>query len=124
MPSSDPPSGPSVSAADLAELRQLLQRHQALLQQCSRELAAIDRRLYSLQQVAMHRATRTTIMPLSQRETQVLRLVAAGLTNLQIGDALEIQPNTVKNYRTRIMSKLLVKKRHEAVALAQVLGFI
>lgn len=113
-----------VSAAELAELRLLLQSRLDLLQQCARDLAAIDRRLYSLQNIAMHSATRAMTLPLTQREQQVLRLVANGLSNPEIGAVLRLQPNTVKNYLTRIMGKLLVKNRRQAVERAQVLGMI
>lgn len=44
--------------------------------------------------------------PLTEREQEVLRLVSQGLTNAQIGTALEISAKTVDNHRTRIMRKL------------------
>lgn len=43
---------------------------------------------------------------LSQREKQVLELVASGLTNKEIGEALGISPNTVARHRGRIMNKI------------------
>jgi DNA-binding CsgD family transcriptional regulator len=43
---------------------------------------------------------------LSKRERQVLELVAEGMTNLQIGETLAINPKTVARHRERIMNKL------------------
>jgi len=43
---------------------------------------------------------------LSERESSVLKLVAQGLTNREIGNRLGISPKTVDTYRCRLMSKL------------------
>lgn len=51
---------------------------------------------------------------LSERELEVLNLVAMGLSNLQIADNLEISPETVKTHIRHIMRKLLVKDRTQA----------
>jgi DNA-binding NarL/FixJ family response regulator len=59
--------------------------------------------------------------PLSARETQVLTLVAQGITNRGIAGALTVSEATVKTYLTRIFTKLGVDDRTAAVteALAQ-----
>jgi ATP/maltotriose-dependent transcriptional regulator MalT len=129
MTSSDdalPPAAPRspLPADELAELRRLLQQQRDLLQQCARDLVAIDRRLYSLQNVAAHAASRAWVVPLTSRELQVLALVAANLSNPEISRALKIKPGTVKNHLTSIIGKLLVKDRSQAVARAQTLGII
>jgi len=49
---------------------------------------------------------KTESKPLSDRECDVLRLIAAGLTNRQIGDKLFISVKTVETHRTKIMQKL------------------
>lgn len=59
-----------------------------------------------------------TNMLLSSRERQVLQLVAQGRDNEQIGATLNISDGTVKNHVTNIYSKLGVRTRAEAVALA------
>lgn len=52
---------------------------------------------------------------LSPRERDVLRLVAGGLTNKEIGERLYLSPRTVKNHVSRIFSKLEVTARTQAV---------
>lgn len=53
---------------------------------------------------------------LTDRETEVLHLMAKGLTNNQIADALAIAEGTVKNHLVNIYQKLGVHSRAEAVA--------
>lgn len=55
---------------------------------------------------------------LSEREVEVLRLVAAGSTNLEISDILCISPHTVKSHVVHILNKLGVKDRTEAAVWA------
>jgi NarL family two-component system response regulator LiaR len=54
----------------------------------------------------------------SEREKDVLRLLANGLTNKQIAAHLKVQPSTVKQYLSYIFSKMRVQNRAEAVAAA------
>jgi LuxR family maltose regulon positive regulatory protein len=60
--------------------------------------------------------------PLSAREVEVLRLMAAGLTNREIGESLFISPETVKKHGSSIFAKLAVGHRTQAVARARDLG--
>ncbi|MFZ0218182.1 MAG: response regulator transcription factor [Candidatus Dormiibacterota bacterium] len=53
---------------------------------------------------------------LSGQEERILRLVADGLTNRQIGERLRLAEKTVKNYVSMILSKLEVARRAEAAA--------
>jgi two-component system, NarL family, response regulator LiaR len=55
---------------------------------------------------------------LSQREREVLRLVAGGRSNKEIGLALDLTENTVKTYVREILSKLQVADRTQAALLA------
>lgn len=50
---------------------------------------------------------------LSKRELEVLRLVSAGKSNSEVGEALGIRPNTVKNHLARMYDKANVNNRTE-----------
>lgn len=69
-------------------------------------------------------ASRPLIEPLSQRELEVLQLIAQGLSNQEIGARLFMALDTVKGHNRRIFDKLQVKRRTEAVARARALGLL
>lgn len=56
---------------------------------------------------------------LSRREEDILRLVAEGKSNREVGEILDIQEKTVKHYMTSILQKLHVRNRVEAAMLAR-----
>lgn len=56
---------------------------------------------------------------LTEREHQVLELVAAGLSNKEIGQQLFLSEKTVKHHMTNILGKLQVRNRVEAAMLSQ-----
>jgi LuxR family maltose regulon positive regulatory protein len=62
--------------------------------------------------------------PLSPRELEVLRLIAAGLTNREIAEKLFLSPETVKKHSASIYAKLGVGHRTEAVARARSLDLL
>jgi LuxR family maltose regulon positive regulatory protein len=64
------------------------------------------------------------IDPLSERELEVLALVADGMTNQEIGDKLYLSLNTVKVHTRNIYSKLGVNSRTQAVAQARIYGIL
>jgi len=64
------------------------------------------------------------IEPLSQRELEVLRLIAQGLSNDEIGKRLFLALDTVKGHNRKIFDKLGVQRRTEAVARARELGLL
>jgi LuxR family maltose regulon positive regulatory protein len=62
--------------------------------------------------------------PLSQRELEVLQLIAQGLSNREISERLFLALDTVKGHNRRIFGKLLVQRRTEAVAKARSLDIL
>jgi two-component system, NarL family, response regulator len=61
---------------------------------------------------------------LSERELDVLRLMAQGMSNLDIGAALSVGGSTVKSHVNRILSKLGVSDRTQAVIVAIKRGIV
>ena len=66
------------------------------------------------------RETRTSTpgVDLTDRERQVLELIAEGLTNRQIGERLDLMEKTVKNYVTGLLRKLGMERRTQAAVYA------
>ncbi len=74
--------------------------------------------------VAMRRPVAVAAEPnpldeLSRREEDILKLVAQGKSNREVGEALDLQEKTVKHYMTSILQKLQVRNRVEAAMLAR-----
>lgn len=72
--------------------------------------------------VAMRRPAEKPENPLddlSKREEDILKLVAQGKSNREVGEALDLQEKTVKHYMTSILQKLQVRNRVEAAMLAR-----
>ncbi len=63
-------------------------------------------------------------VPLTQRETQVLRHVALGLSNKEIGRSLEISVETVKEHVQNILRKIAVNDRTQAAVWAVRKGLV
>jgi DNA-binding NarL/FixJ family response regulator len=61
---------------------------------------------------------------LTSRELDVLRLIARGMSNKEIGEALFLSPATVKTHVARILSKLDLRDRTQAVVLAYESGLV
>ena len=62
--------------------------------------------------------------PLTDREQQILRLAATGMTNRQIAEHLFLVEGSVKNLWTELLQKLQARNRVEAIAIARSRGVI
>jgi len=62
--------------------------------------------------------------PLTERETEILRLMASGYSNKEIANSLNVAEGTVKNHVSNILSKLGVRDRTRAVLKAFQLGIV
>ncbi len=69
-------------------------------------------------------ATQPLIEPLSERELEVLRLLATGMSNPQIAERLYIATSTVRSHLKSIYGKLNVHRRWDAVHRAEELGLL
>lgn len=70
------------------------------------------------------RSVQAPVDPLSNREVEILQLVATGASNKEIAEMLVISEGTVKNHLSNILGKLGVKDRMQAVLNARELGII
>jgi DNA-binding NarL/FixJ family response regulator len=59
-----------------------------------------------------------SVEPISPRELEVLRLIARGMENAEIGEALSISPRTAKNHVSSILTKLKLPGRVQAATYA------
>jgi LuxR family maltose regulon positive regulatory protein len=89
---------------------------------CRTLLAAFD--IEARSHAVDARPDQSLIEPLSQRELEVLRLIAQGLSNREISDRLYVALDTVKGHNRKIFGKLDVQRRTEAIARARELGLL
>jgi two-component system response regulator DesR len=61
---------------------------------------------------------------LSERERQVLEMIAAGATNREIADRLFLSPHTVKDHTSAVYRKVGARNRAQAIVRAQRLGIL
>jgi LuxR family transcriptional regulator, maltose regulon positive regulatory protein len=103
------------------------------LQEISPQLAYLDLLLAAFPEQETRRPkddgkslaqSQSLIDPLSQRELEVLRLIAAGASNEEIARQLVIATSTVKRHVSNIFGKLEVSNRTQAVTRAQSLGLL
>src|ERR1043165_1195282 len=64
------------------------------------------------------------IEPLSDREQEILALIATGATNREIGNQLFLAEGTVKNHVTNVLGKLGVRDRTQAALKAREMGLV
>jgi LuxR family maltose regulon positive regulatory protein len=91
-------------------------------------LPYVDRLVAGLQRAGQDRLAPTSgariLSALSPRETDILTLIAEGLSNKEIARSLDIGPETVKSHLKSIFTKLGVERRAQAVSRAQTLGLV
>jgi LuxR family maltose regulon positive regulatory protein len=73
---------------------------------------------------AAERPPSALVEPLSERELEVLQLIAEGLTNREIASRLSVSLNTVKVHTRNIYGKLNVHSRTQAIVRSQELGLL
>jgi two-component system response regulator NreC len=66
----------------------------------------------------LHIGSAQSDAPLSEREVEVLRLIALGFTSVEIAHQLHLSPRTVESHRAHITGKLGVSTRAELVSYA------
>ena len=106
-------------AADLINAVRVVAAGEALL------APSVTRRLIA--EFASRSATRhkpTELNALTPRETDVLRLIARGHSNLEIADELVVAEQTVKSHIGRILAKLNLRDRAQAVVFAYETGLV
>jgi LuxR family maltose regulon positive regulatory protein len=87
-------------------------------------LEAFDTREKQVTRPPSHPSPSALIEPLSEREVEVLRLLAAGFSNEEIANTLIITVGTVKKHLSTIYGKLDVHSRTAAVAQARDLDIL
>lgn len=87
-------------------------------------LPALNEAQFGLERVRKRGMKSNLIEPLSQREIEVLELIAKGLSNREIGEKLFLALDTVKGHNRRIFEKLQVQRRTEAIARAGELNLL
>ena len=102
-----------VSLEQLAEAIQVVSKGGSLV------LPAMSQRLLSgLEGMNTHFVSLERPDPLTERETEILRLMAGGFSNKEIANSLHVAEGTIKNHVSNILSKLGVRDRTRAVLKA------
>jgi LuxR family transcriptional regulator, maltose regulon positive regulatory protein len=87
-------------------------------------LAACEAEEQKSEDTSSRPPAQSLLEPLSQREVEVLRLMAQGLSNQEMSERLFLALDTVKGHNRKIFGKLQVQRRTEAVARARELGLL
>jgi DNA-binding CsgD family transcriptional regulator len=120
--------------APALEVVRLYERERALTRDLSataldhaRLLGQIAEHTAGLEQLAARIEVSTRGMgtePLTVRDVEILRLIATGMTNREIGAALHLSPGTVRNRIGRLLGKLGATDRTQAAVLALARGLL
>lgn len=109
---------PATAAEHIANATRMIEQHGF-----SHLLSDVDKAKKLISQ-SENKQRATSLDELSDRELEILRLIADGLSNREIGDRLYLALNTVKGHNRRIFSKLQAQSRTEAIARARELNLI
>ena len=111
-------------AQDRVHGLELLEQSLAIFQRC--DVAEDIERVIALQVQVQSQAARVYAYPdgLTEREVEVLRLVAAGKTNPEIAEDLFISPRTVTTHVSNILNKINAVNRAEAASYATREGLV
>jgi two-component system NarL family response regulator len=112
----------NVGAAELLDALQRVHAGEAILAP-SMAVRLLDE-FRSLADGAPREAAPAPVDELSERELDVLRLVAQGLSNKEIADALNLSEHTVKTHLANILEKLHLRSRAHAAAYAVQAGLV
>ena len=107
-------------AADLVQAVRVVAAGEALL------APSVTRRLIAdfAQRPAANRPRPDRLQVLTPRETEVLKLIARGMSNIEISDKLVLAEQTVKTHVGRILAKLGLRDRAQAVVIAYETGLV
>jgi LuxR family maltose regulon positive regulatory protein len=114
-------------AGDGDRARMLLQEARDLLESCPDPGGVVLERLERVERRRRPKRTPSAAVneaDLSERELEVLRLLASPLSQREIGEALYVSLNTIKTHTRQIFRKLGVSTRKEAVARARDRGLV
>lgn len=110
-----------VSGEELAEAIRTVNSGGALIEpSVARKMVAEFARIAPVSKAQTERL----VEPLTEREGEVLRLLAQGLTNREIAQRAHLAEGTVKNYVSAILNKIGARDRTQAALLAQELGLL
>jgi two-component system NarL family response regulator len=112
----------NVGAAELIDALQRVHAGEAILAP-SMAVRLLDE-FRSMAEAAPREAAPASAGELSERELDVLRLVAQGLSNKEIADALNLSEHTVKTHLANILEKLHLRSRAHAAAYAVQAGLV
>ena len=114
-----------VSADRLVEAVQAAARGESVLQpSVAAKVVARFAQLDAAQLDAPRRRPQPLVVPLSDRELDVLRLLADGRSNREIAAALFLAEGTVKNHVTNVLAKLGARDRTQAALRGRALGLV
>ncbi|MBL0263265.1 MAG: response regulator transcription factor [Leptospiraceae bacterium] len=80
--------------------------------------------LYLADQFTINRESEVILDLLTKREREILKMIASGSTNKEIGGKLDISPRTVQTHRTNLMEKLRLKNTADLVKFAYTHGLL
>ncbi len=109
---------------EINDSKSKISEYETELELLRKELIKPDRKKTGGQTINQQRINQYLINPLSDREVEVLTLIAEGKTNKEVANLLFVSVNTIKTHVKKIYDKLDVKNRTEAVTKANSLELL